>query len=339
MQGVAFSMRYNMNVVINNEYFVKYRATAMGVSLAGSTCGVFLLKPIIAHVLDTSDHHFRNAYLTLAVIMSINIILSLFIRKPRSHAISPEDSPAIDGDFNHDANSLSTTLISLLKNPGIHCIWIMQTVYFYISRTYTIFIVDYGIDKGFTKVDSRNLLDYWVYGEIGGRLLLGAFVDSRLISLKWNIVLVNLLVGISGFGLILAPIIFGHSTEVINDIALKQVVLQQDNSFYYYSCGIAITLTAALSSLVNMLIVPFGQEYLGKKNVPWAFAMGSIITSGFLLLRPSLIGLSRDYLKTYDLLIMVMSVGPLIYAVAFIFIEPLLSRYANIHQTSPDHQL
>ena len=84
VQGVALSIRYNMNVVINNEYFYKYRATAMGISLAGSTCGVFVLKPIISYVLDTSDHHFRNAYLALSVIMSFNIILNLMIRKPRS---------------------------------------------------------------------------------------------------------------------------------------------------------------------------------------------------------------------------------------------------------------
>lgn len=316
VQGVALSIRYNMNVVINNEYFVKYRATAMGVSLAGSTCGVFVLKPIIAHVLDSSNHHFRNAYLTLGIIMSFNLLLNLLIRKPRANAARPGSPESQGTEESFDLGTeepLSELMIRLLKNPNLHCIWIMQTIYFYVSRTYTIFIVDYGVDSGFTRGDSRNLLDFWVYGEIGGRLLLGSIVDSRLISLRWNLVIVNLLLSISGFALVLQPSIFDSGSQM--------------NNSYFWCFGLAIASIAALSSLVNMMIVPFGQEYLGKKNVPWAFAMGSVVTSVFLLLRPSLIGLSRDYLKSYDLLIIVMSTGPLVYAILFTFLEPILRRF------------
>lgn len=314
IQGVALSIRYNMNVVINNEYFVKYRSTAMGVSLAGSTCGVFALKPIIAYVLDNSDHQFRNAYLTLAIIMSFNLVLNLLIRKPRSpYRPGSPDSQGTEETFDLDNEEALTTLFArLLKNPSLHCIWVMQTIYFYISRTYTIFLVDYGVDSGFTRNDSRNMLNFWIYGEIGGRLLLGGIVDSRIISLRWNLVIVNLLLSISGFALVFEPTIFGPGNNM--------------SDYYFWCFGLAVASIAALSSLVNMMIVPFGQEYLGRKNVPWAFAMGSVVTSLFLLLRPSLIGLSRDYHKSYDLLIIVMSVGPLFYAIMFAITEPFLRR-------------
>lgn len=323
IQGVALSLRYNMNIVINNEYFSKYRATAMGVSLAGSTFGVFALKPIIAYVLDTSQHQFRNAYLTLGIIVSFNIILNLFIRKPKDQ-IRPDspDSQGTEESFQVDrehGDSLRTSLGALIRNPSIHCIWIMQTIYFYISRTYTIFIVDYGVDQGLTRAESRNLLDFWVYGEISGRLLLGSFVDSGLLSLKWNMVVVSLLLSGSGFLSILSPTIF---TDPIPAPGGKLPL----RSYYLWFLGMSIASSAALSSLLNMLIVPFGQEYLGKRNVPWAFAIGSIVTSVFLLLRPRLVGLSRDYYKSYELLIIVMSSGPGIFAMLFLCLEPILNR-------------
>lgn len=355
VQGVAFSLRYNMNVVINNEYFARYRATAMGISLAGSTCGVFALKPLISYVLDTSDHHFRNAYLTLAAIMSLNLILNLFIRKPRipsaaAHQTRSETPISVDsrtplhGETHTQTrvSSLSTNLTNLLRNPNLHCIWIMQTIYFYISRTYTIFLVDYGIDTGMSRADSRNLLDFWIYGEIGGRLLLGSFVDSRILSLRWNIVLVNLALSLSGFALLVKPSMLG-SVDVASNSTLPSVnatialsndgiLIDQASSavgpLYFWLFGAAVALVAALSSLVNMMIVPFGQEYVGKHNVPWAFAMGSFVTSIFLLFRPSIIGLSRDYYKSYDLLIIVMSTGPFVYSILFAILEPLLRKYA-----------
>lgn len=325
IQGIALSIRYNMNIVINNEYFAKYRATAMGISLAGSTFGVFALKPIIAYVLDSSKHQFRNAYLTLGMITSANIILNLFIRKPES-PIRPgsPDSQGTEESFqisrdDDEAQSIGSSIISLIKNPNIHCIWLMQTIYFYISRTYTIFIVDYGVDQGLSRAESRNLLDFWVYGEIGGRLLLGGFVDSGLLSLKWNIVVVNLLLSGTGFLSMLRPALF---SDTIADTGKLPA-----GSYYLWFLGTSIAGSAALSSLLNMLTVPFGQEYLGKKNVPWAFAIGSFVTSLFLLLRPTLVGISRDHYKTYDLLIMVMSSGPGIFSVLFLCLEPILRRY------------
>lgn len=328
VQGVALSLRYNMNIVINNEYFAKFRATAMGISLAGSTFGVFALKPIIAYVLDISEHRFRNAYLALAAIVSFNIVLNMFIRKPKTQ-IRPgsPDSQGTEESFQMSDNryegSLGKNLLALIKNPNIHCIWIMQTIYFYISRTYTIFIVDYGVDQGLTRAESRNLLDFWVYGEISGRLLLGGFVDSGLLSLKWNMVVVCLLLSGSGFLSNLSPSIF---TDTLPDTGKLP-----PGSYYLWFLGLSIAGSAAFSSLLNMLIVPFGQEYLGKRNVPWAFAIGSVVTSVFLFLRPSLVGLSRDYYKTYELLILVMSSGPFIFALLFISLEPILRRHRANH--------
>lgn len=332
VQGLALSFRYNMNVVINNNYFSRFRATAMGISLAGSTCGVFFLKPIITYVLDNSERKFRRAYLALAIIMSLNFFLSFLIRKPKEpdelnnngaitestpyRNLRQNSSQAIESSFHY---RLVGIVYALLKSPSLHCIWIMQTIYFYISRTYTMFLVDYGVDIGYDREKSRDLLNFWVYGELIGRFLLGAFIDSRVISLKWNITLVNLILAIAGFSLIIEP-------RYLDETSMGNYIL--------FGCSVAFV--AALSSLLNMLIVPLGQEYLGKEFVPWAFAFASVITSGFLIARPALIGYSRDYLKSYDLLVLVMHGSPLIFSILFIIFEPLIKRFGMV-RIEPDN--
>lgn len=356
IQGIALSLRYNMNVMINNEYFDKYKTTAMGISLAGSTCGVFFLKPIIIYVLDeniTHDaNHFRRAFFTLAIIMSFNLVLNFFIRKPLIAANHNATTATVIEVQQNEANQseqenfkIVSKVLSLMKNPCLHCIWIMQTIYFYMSRTYTIFIVDYGTDVGFHKDLSRNLINFWVYGELLGRFFLGSFVDSGIFSLKWNIILVNVLVAASGFSLIIEPQFMGSNNEtMILATALSPLfdspivdslpaTASSANSIYYWLFGTSVALVGALSSLLNMLIVPFGQEYLGKKDTPWAFAVASVVTGFFLMLRPSLIGLSRDYYKSYNLLIAIMSSGPLIYAIVFLVIEPLLRRRSLLNNS------
>lgn len=322
IQGVALSIRYNMNVVINNEYFSKYRATAMGVSLAGSTSGVLALKPIITYVLDHSDHNYRKAYLVLGIIMSFNVIFNLCIRKPRG--CDPQSQANSGYSWGSDSSSFST-IVQLLMSPGLHCIWIMQTIYFYISRTYTIFIVDYGNDIGFDREYSRSLLEFWVYGELIGRLFLGLIIDSRFMSLKWSIVIVNLLLALVEFSLIAEP---KHFPIVTNNSPDRSPLAPTTISYYIFAAS--VSLVAALSSLVNMLILPFGQEYLGKKLVPWAFATASIITSVFLIVRPVLIGASRDYEKSYSLLIMIMAAGPFAFSILFLFVGLSLRGFGSV---------
>lgn len=327
LQGVALSMRYNMNVVINNEYFDKYRTTAMGFALAGSTSGVLFLKPTIQFVLDT--YGIRNAYLALAMIVSVNFALNLLIRPPKVsilHQVTDKQSDIsiktyetiVENRSRHDSiNQTSDSeilglseLVKLFKNPATHYIWILQTIYFYNNRTYTIFIVDYGTEKGLERQASRNLLSFWIYGEIAGRLLLGRLIDTRILSTKYNVALVNFLLGFLGLSLMLN--------------------VSMDPNLYFVYIGIILASIAAGTSLVNMVIIPCAQETIGHENVAWAYASCSVITGVFMFTRPYLVGFSKDYLGSYSLLIVVMSSVPIVFAAVFLIIESLLARHRRI---------
>lgn len=83
-QGLALSIYSVLGLLINNDYFERYRTTAYGISLSGSTFGLLYLNPIVNWLLDNYDD-FRLVYLALACLFSFNLLLVLFIR-PRAEA-------------------------------------------------------------------------------------------------------------------------------------------------------------------------------------------------------------------------------------------------------------
>lgn len=341
LQGLALSIRYNMNVVINNEYFERYRTTAMGFALAGSTIGVFMLKPLVEYSIDTYD--IRGAYLALAIVVCFNFIFNLQIRKPllidesniclkRKLNESIKSTSVIefsDQQMNIKSNNLPVKmgnsrmniigkLSDLFKNNHeIHFIWLMQTIYFYTNRSYTIFIVDYGRDIGLNINSSRDLLSFWVYGELLGRLLLGRLIDLRMLPMKSNVFFINVLLASAGFCLLVK---FGSSeSEMITRGSTDEI--STNSKLYFWYVGIVSASIAALTSLLNMVIVPFGQEILGKSKIPWAYASCSVLTGFMLLLRPLLFGLSRDVYGSYGLIIVMISTFTMIFALGFLFIQ------------------
>lgn len=66
---------------INNAYFVKYRTTAFGASLAGAAMGIYYVSPICEYTLEHYSVH--TCYLVLSMILFPNVLLSLLLR-PKS---------------------------------------------------------------------------------------------------------------------------------------------------------------------------------------------------------------------------------------------------------------
>ena len=92
VQGLALSTSTVLSLAINNDYFERYRTTAYGISMSGSTFGVLYLSPLVSWLLSEYDD-FRLVYLALAAVFSINLLLVMFI-KPRSATLS--ECPAVD---------------------------------------------------------------------------------------------------------------------------------------------------------------------------------------------------------------------------------------------------
>lgn len=190
--------------------------------------------------------------------------------------------------------------VKLLKLPYLHCTWIMLALYYLIARIFVIILVDFADDHGFSLNESTNLLNYWSIGEFCGRVLLGPLIDLQYLSAKNCIVLTCTL------------------------LASFIVCLVMVESYIVYAiCSMCI---AALISLEYMLINVLMVEYLGKEHVTNCYSLAACISSVILFSRPSLIGLFRDHMGSYDGLLILLASLALIFSISFYILEPIMIR-------------
>ena len=214
----------------------------------------------------------------------------------KSDAINPKPpAPQSKGGFSLDR------MAALLRLPYLHCTWIMLAIYYLIARVFVIILVDFAGDHGFGLSESTNLLNYWSIGELGGRILLAPLIDLQYMSCKNCIVTTcSLLAG-----------------SIIAMVMIESYIA-------YAICSLVI---AALISLEYMLINVLMVEYVGKDQVTSCYSLAACLCSLVLFARPSMIGLFRDHLGSYDgLLILLASIAGA-FALLFFALEPLLVRY------------
>lgn len=192
------------------------------------------------------------------------------------------------------------TIAKLLRSPYLHCTWIMLALYFLIARVFIIILVDFANDHGFSLAESTSLLNYWSMGELSGRILLGSLIDLQWLSCKSCIIL----------------------TCATLSVCISSMVFF--TSYYVYAaCSVMI---AALISLEYMLINVLIVEYMGKNCVTTCYSIAAFISSLVLFARPSMIGLFRDHLGSYDGLLLLLATVSFAYATLFLLLEPLAVR-------------
>ncbi|XP_015786898.1 monocarboxylate transporter 13 [Tetranychus urticae] len=89
IQGFGIGITYVQNPAIINEYFVKYRGSALGIALSGGTLGTFAISPLAQKSLEYLGLH--KSFLTLAVLTLLTLPISLTLR-PRISASSSSSS-------------------------------------------------------------------------------------------------------------------------------------------------------------------------------------------------------------------------------------------------------
>lgn len=78
IQGFGIGLTYVQNAAIINQYFIRYRATANGISLSGGTVGAFIVSPI----LEASLKHFQfhDCFLILSGLMLLTLPFCLLLK-------------------------------------------------------------------------------------------------------------------------------------------------------------------------------------------------------------------------------------------------------------------
>ena len=89
IQGFGIGLTYVQNNAIINQYFVKYRATANGISLSGGTIGAFLISLVLESSLRR--YELRDCFLILSGMTLLTLPFCLLLKPFRSKDQVTED--------------------------------------------------------------------------------------------------------------------------------------------------------------------------------------------------------------------------------------------------------
>lgn len=184
---------------------------------------------------------------------------------------------------NLEDNFKVSMILDVIKNPVFHLIWYNELIFFWIFSIFCLVVVDYAIDRGLVKAEAQSLLQYWSGGEIIGRLVLTSLVDMKFVRIKTAVVAALVGLGV----LLIAVTITGESFILMAFITVSVAAL---NSFLYI--------------LINGLLV----DYLGEQHVTLGYGIASCIDGVLMSFRPSVVGYCRDYLGSYDYLMVAMAI-------------------------------
>lgn len=157
--------------VLNN-WFTKHRGKAIGITMAGTGLGAFLLPPIVEVLI--ANHGWRAAYRGIglgALLISLPIVFALFKEKPDS-------STATDGEVM--ANKVETWGLTTRDAMRTKQFWILGAVLFL-----TVIVVA-GLLSNFERIMSEQGFERSSIAQIAavmgltviiGRLMVGALVD------------------------------------------------------------------------------------------------------------------------------------------------------------------
>ena len=157
--------------VLNN-WFTKHRGKAIGITMAGTGLGAFLLPPIVEVLI--ANHGWRAAYRGIglgALLISLPIVFALFKEKPDS-------STATDGEVM--ANKVETWGLTTRDAMRTKQFWILGAVLFLTVIVVAGLLSNFErimTEQGFERSSIAQIAAVMGLTVIIGRLMVGALVD------------------------------------------------------------------------------------------------------------------------------------------------------------------
>ncbi|MDA9347668.1 MFS transporter [Porticoccaceae bacterium] len=157
--------------VLNN-WFTKHRGKAIGITMAGTGLGAFLLPPIVEFLI--TNHGWRTAYRGIglgALLISLPIVFALFKEKPDS-------STATDGEVM--ANKVETWGLTTKDAMRTRQFWILGAVLFLTVIVVAGLLSNFErimTEQGFERSSIAQIAAVMGLTVIIGRLMVGALVD------------------------------------------------------------------------------------------------------------------------------------------------------------------
>lgn len=211
-----------------------------------------------------------------------------------SISLAEIDQELQEGDFNINM------VWDVLKTPSFHLIWYNELIYFWIFSILSLILVDYGVDRDCTMEQAESLINYQSIGEILGRIVLTYIVDLRFVSNRVAIIIILAIIT----GLL--------------------VLVTQVSGYLWMAC--VTTLLYAFIPLLYILLNVLLVDSLGEQRVTLGYGMASCIGGLLMSFRPQAVGYFKDYLKSYEYLLLCLAASSSIGALLWI-LEPLITKF------------
>lgn len=103
IQGFGIGLTYVQNNAITNQYFVKYRATANGISLSGGTIGAFVLSYVLKYAINY--YTLQECFLIISAIILLTLPVCLLMK--------PFETKQIEDKIRHNDKIMNIATVYL----------------------------------------------------------------------------------------------------------------------------------------------------------------------------------------------------------------------------------
>lgn len=321
--GVGIGVIITLTHVVINRHFHRKRATAAGLAYSGSCIGSFIFPPITEYFLE--HYGLRGTFLLLGGVALHSLLGSLFYFSSKCKITEkPIDQSSYRDVVKKDSvayikaeavsvklkktklyekflsNEYFRILVDISVNPMFIIICVTFSVYFLVSATYLMIIVDFALDKYINENQAVFLISGYSSGDLSGRLISGWIADLKCVKRKYIVVIM-----MTSMGIIIAvlPFITTYWSLMVSSVCIG------------FTAGCIMINFSALMT-----------EYLGVQKLPLAIGLATLAFGLLASVRPGLIGFFRDNTGTYDHLLYVFGII-LIFSSGLWFLETYIQRH------------
>ncbi|XP_023230869.1 monocarboxylate transporter 9-like [Centruroides sculpturatus] len=295
----------NVNIIMVNRCFKKYRTVAVGVVYAGVSTGEIIFPIISSILIDT--YEIQGCFLLLSgFLMQAFVAISLYPHPPPLEQSKNETT----NEKNVKIVTVLLSFLELFRTVMFHIIWITIAVY---SLTYIIYftiVMDYAIDCGISKSTAIYIPSTISITVLCGRLCCGWLIDLRWMNRKTMVALAFFLQA---------------STYVIIPFWKTQI------AFFVTACCIGFTV-----SCLSINVSPLYTDYLGLKNLPLGIGTGKALNGFLHFSSPSILGYFRDVGGNYDAMFFYFGGVCLMASVTWL-IEPIIIKVTTKKSMEPQN--
>jgi len=178
---------YTIVMSAGSRWFLRNRATVLGIIGAGGGLGTMLIAPVTAWLISAYD--WRSAYLALGIVAWVIIIPSALLLKkdPQEIGAQPDGGPISPASGSAEpADTEKFSLRGVLKSRSFWLFFIIWLAYSFCMHVVMTHIVPRAEDLGIAPVQAAAILSVLTAVSVPSRILIGRVsdrVNKRIISI------------------------------------------------------------------------------------------------------------------------------------------------------------